>query len=412
MRKKEYLTKPNLSIKEYQVKDFPSITDYFINVELKDREVLGKNITLKYICSQVGGMLKAYNIDNRSFFYFKNKGLYELVNYSLKVLFYASSQPLLTDVIINGEQDILVIESSSAYNLTKKKTFNFPYGTCIAKYDGRIFVANKKNIYYSNAFNFTEYSTDIKNEGFLSIDDADVSIENLISFNDCMYVVCKKAIYKLTISGGQFSFNKLEIDHIDVLAGSAKNIGRNIYFISKGSLYVFNGNECKVIKGEFDRFLRTAVGEASVIDGKYFIKIPMGDQNVLLVYDTFTGENYYVWMDQLGTVGENGYVYMNKHTTLYQLDRNTNYQTFVWVSKELNLSTSNRKKLVELGLTVNKPMELTIEGDFGVKKFMLKEGINVLKEGLTSRWFKLRAQLRFPEFSIKDLIIKYRVLGG
>ena len=216
MRKKQYLTKPNYAIKEYKVEDYSKITDYFANVEV-DNAVCANPVTLQYFCSQVGTMLKSYFVANRVFAYMKDKYLYEIKNYRFNLILSKITQPLLIDVVINGKKEILVIEDKSCYVLQKNITFNFPFGTSIAKYDGRLFVANEKNIYYSNVFNFSGNSTNIENVGFLSIDAEDEKILELICFNDCLYVVCKKAIYKLTITNEQFKFEKCEINYVDIL---------------------------------------------------------------------------------------------------------------------------------------------------------------------------------------------------
>ena len=147
MRKKEYLKKPNLCIKEYKVKNFEDITEYSLHVNVGEKITTNK-ISLKYYCSQVGTMIKSYFVGNRLFVLMKNLTTYEYVSKVLRSKRVHKVEPLMIDVLINGSPEILVIESATAYIFDTSVKFSFPYGTSIAKYDGRLFVAKEKNIYY------------------------------------------------------------------------------------------------------------------------------------------------------------------------------------------------------------------------------------------------------------------------
>lgn len=411
MRKKEYLRNPSLSTKEYEVLDFSKITDYATNVVLSDK-VSATDITLKFVCESTGIPIKTFFIANRFFMYRKDNYLYEFYNKRLNLVLSKKTQPLMIDVIIEGKREILIIESTTAYILKKNLTFSFPYGTCIAKYDGRIFVANGKNLYFSNVFNFTEYSTNIENVGFFSVNDEDGDISELIDFQDCLFVVCKNAIYKLKITNQEdFSFIKCQTDYLDILVGSAKKVGEEIYFVSQNKLCVFNGNSFKKIDGDFDRFLPTATESATTSEGRYSIKVFINSEPVFLVYDTFTGKYHYTWTDGGGIVAENGHVFVTQFGTLYKIASNKNMHVYRWCSKELDFSTTNKKRLMELRLTVDQPMLLTIKGDFGIKKVQLVEGLNVKKLSLISRKFKFSVCVEEYKFLIKDMKFKYRILG-
>ena len=409
MRKKEYLIKPNLSIKEYKVKSFTDITEYSLHVDLGDK-ITANNFGLSHCCSHSNAMVKSFFIANRLFLFMKDTRTYEYVNKSIGTVLINKTEPIMIDVLLNGKTEILVIENNSAYILNKGIKFTFPYGTKVIKYDGRLFVAKEKNIYYSNEFNFTEYSTNIENVGFLSVAAEDEKVQDLIPFNDCLYVICKKAIYKLTILNGEFSFTKCEINQIDILEGSSKKIGKNIYFISSSRLCVFDGNTVKTIEGEFDRFLDTAKGVATTNEGMYLIAITINSENVYFVYNTFNGKHHYVWVKGAGTVGEAGYVFINK--ALYRLTYTKNFKMFCWHSKELDFSTPKKKTLMEISINVPTTLEITVEGDFGSKVIKLETGFNVKKLYLTSRLFKFKINANRNKFLIQDLSFKYIVMEG
>ena len=343
MRKKAYLTKPNFPVKEFKVKDFKNITDYSLHVDLSD-EVSINNLSLRSVCTNYNKALKIFYVGNKLFIYMSNNNIYQLDGYALYSAQSVKSEPLMIDIMIKGKKEFLVIESESAYVLKKNITFNFPYGTSIAKYDGRLFVAKDKSIYYSNKFNFTEYSTNIENVGFLSVDDASQTIQELISFNDCLYVVCTKAIFKLTITNDEFSFNKCETIDFSILEGSAKKVGNKIYFISRKGLHSFDGITLKRITGEFDRFLGSAEGRATFSEEAYSIKIQINSNQVYFVYNTLTGKHHYIWDKGESIVGDNGYVFF-QGKKLFRLDYNANRHKYCWYSKALDFSTSNKKRV-------------------------------------------------------------------
>lgn len=411
MRKKEYLFSPKVAIREYKVDDFKKITYYATNVVLSDK-VCATDITFNFLCTMSGSLVKSYYVDNRFFMYSTNKRLYEYLNYRLVTALIDITKPLITDVVINGNKEILIIESTTAYILNKKITFTFPYGTCIAKYDGRLFVGDALNVYFSNVFNFTEYSTNIENAGFLSVNKEDGEILELVSFNDCMYVVCKNAIYKLKISSeGEFEFKKCEIDYLNILENSVKKIGKKIYFISQKKLCEFDGNSFKRINGDFDRFLGGATESATATKSFYSIKIMINETVNFLVYDTLTGNHHYIWNDGVGKIGENGYLFVSKFLTVYQIDYNKNMQVFSWYSNEIDFGTTKKKTLFEIRITADQPLPLMIEGDFGAKMLPLKQGENVIKLGLTSKRFKMSVSIESYTFEIGDMKFKYKIVG-
>ena len=411
MRKKQYLTNPKTAVKNFKVEDFSLITDCFTNVVLSDK-VEATDMTLDSICEISETLVKSYYIGNRFFAFMKNDYIYEFYNHRLNPICTNATLPLMIDVLIDGKKEILIIEKQSASILKKDITFSFPFGTAIAKYDGRIFVANGQNIYFSNIFNFTEYSTNIENAGFLSVNDEDGSVLELIEFGNCLFVICKKAIYKLTISNQcDFTFSKCELDYLDILQESVKKVGNSIYFISQSKLCEFNGSSFKRISGEFDRHLKTATGSATTTEGLYSIKILIKSTEIFFVYNTFTGKHHYVCEDGGGSMGENGYVFIREYGMLKKITSNNILHLFNWESKEIDFSSPNKKTLLELRIKTKEELILTIQGDFGKKELHLVEGDNIKKFNLTSKSFKFSASLEANDFLIEDMNFKYSILG-
>ena len=410
MRKKQYLVNPKVKIKEFKVNDFSNITDCAINVKISDK-LCSNDITLKFVCLFVDTMIKSYYIGDRFFAYMKDNTIYEYKNKRMESVLKVSSQPLLIDILVNGIKEILVVEINGAYILKKDITFNFPYGQCIAKHKGRLFVADGKNIYFSNQFNFTVYSTNIENQGFISVDDNAGKILDLIEYKDSLMVVCEKAIYKLRLIDQNFEFDKIELDYVDILPNSAKKVGDKIYFISQNKLCEFDGSSRIMLNGDFDRFLPLAKEFATSVQGLYSIKVAVNGRDVFLVYDTSTKEHYYVWTDGVGNMGENGYVFVEEFGTIYRINANTNNQTYEWQSKDIDFESLNKKALLELRLTVDQPMALYIQGDFGTKEIQLSEGVNIKKLNLTSRAFKMRIYQYANTLLVKDLSLKYKIVG-
>lgn len=411
MRKKQYLNLAHLPVKEYDVKDFKKITDYATNVEVGE-QIKTPHMTGQYVSNLSALMVKTFFVGDRYFAYLKNKNIYERTS---AFRFYIAqsnvTDPLMVEVILNGKKEVLIIESSKAFIMGKNTTFKFPHGTSAGKYDGRIFVSKLKNIYYSNKFNFDTVSTDIVNEGFLSVESEDEMIFELVSFTDCLYAVCEKGIYKLTINDGEFNFKRCEVEPITIMNGSIKKIGKDIYFISDNRLCVFDGNTVKVISGEFDRYLPYVKENASTANGFYMIKTVMNGEEVFFLYDTFTGKHHYVWIEERGSLGENGSMFSSEYYGFYDICYNTDTKIFRWCSKELDFSCPHKKSLLELSLCVDQPMSIYVKGDFGTKKLELEKGLNVKKLNLTSSTFKFTTMVVSENILIKDMKFKYRILG-
>lgn len=253
-------------------------------------------------------------------------------------------------------------------------------------YDGIYIITEyePQKIYYSEAINDLADWISVSNS--ITLDDERGDCQQLVNFNDYLYVFREYGITKISkyTTKGDYSITNLFLTTAKIYPDTVVKCGDSIIFMAMDGLYNFNGNSTKKYDFNITKLLDGTYNEkatACYLDGKYFVACRMNfDDGEIVGCESC----------------ESGFT----NNALLVLDTETN-----------NLSVMRGVDISSL-LSLNSSSVSTVlacfNGQYCTKIGMLNTSGQVFGEFLPSYWRSVISDLDMPEKNkiIKDVFIK------
>ncbi len=397
------------SIKTFKMKDFAKYSEVSPNLDI-DKEIKTANYSITLLKKAPDLTENAYFVGNRLFVYTSDNFIYEYKNYSFVKLEECLSMPKLFAVIIDGKEEILVI-TDQAYILGKNQIkFTLPSLERLTNYNNRLFYSNKKNIYFSDAFDVGNFTMDISNSGYISVPSRDGTIVELVSYEDNLFVFCKQAIYVLNISvNDDFTFTRCNTCALNIMDKSVAKVGNEIFFISDNRLCSYKNGKVEIQQTNFENMFQDSALTAIGYKENYAIIFSTHNQNNVYMFDTINRRDYVLTCQRCEFIGDK-YLYDSVSNQIYQFN-NKNLESKVWTSKTIDFGVHYKKAITEIGMYASSNALFYVFSDCGNSCFTLKQGNNYIKLNLEGKRFYFRIFPSSQDVLLKDFQIKYRIIG-
>ncbi len=404
--RKNYLLKPNVNVKKFNVKNLSSITEYaegmtIGNTLASSNMCVVESIPIQFVVKNmycVNNKMYAQGADG--YFYAKSGDGY------FKRFECGTEKAIMGSVILQGARQTLYIDNTGGRVLENDKLLvRLPYGEYFATHALRCFSAKDYTIYFSSKFDFIAKSMAVDNYGNLSVNTEDGKIIGLYDFSSYLLIVCTNAFYKLTVVNGEFYLEKINTDSYEIQTQSLARIGGKLLFISDKKLYAYENFSIKQLSTTFVEHILTVDIPATSYNTFYFCQTCDDEKKCVYVYDVVKKKDWLVYVSD-STLKLNNIMFNETEQKLYLIEPNPN-TTAIWRSKAISFATNDKKSLMQLSINVTKDSMLKIIGDFGVRDFVLKSGINNKKMNLRSKEFTLELVCLTTDIVVSNLEMKY-----
>ena len=327
-----------------------------------------------------------------------------------------SSMPKVIRVKDLGKEVDLIFNSSLAEIVGQGVvTLRGKRYTLCEVFNDTFFTSDGKDLYFSNKFTDGTVSDNLFACNFIKIDDIYGKVLFLHGYNKTLYLVCEKAVLTLNVgeSLSDYKFTNVVDEGFTIQERSICADGKCVYFISGNFLYCYDGK--KLTQKKFFPQGETMLyrGKASIVDGYYLCSgqlKPLG-LSCGWYYDLLTDKKGMVEiMDAYADNG--GHAYSKEKNIIRRFVRKTTieYAKCLFQSKALNFGSNLIKRLSLIEFSSEEKLILTVSGNFGSEDFTI-EGFTQIKCNLISRTFTFSFNCEGKCLPLKDLKLKYNVLG-
>lgn len=189
---------------------------------------------------------------------------------------------------------------------------NSPSVSSMALHAGRLFatsIGDKKKLYFSDDLDPRNWEISQDGAGYIEISDERGALNNLIEWNNYLYVIRDYGITRVSAWGEQedFVIKHLYLSTGKIYSKSAVLCGNCILMLCKDGIYMFDGRNTYKIDMGLDGFFEGVNNDNAIgayLDGKYYLACKMNfndnatvgcesasyTNNVLLEYDINTGQ--------------------------------------------------------------------------------------------------------------------------
>lgn len=249
----------------------------------------------------------------------------------------------------------------------------------------------------------------------LFIDDENGKILNLSSIESHLYIVCEHAILKVTLSAYPLDYKVERIDSevLNVVANTVVSSGNNLFFISNGKFYFYNGKTFKIHDFLQEGESLNELDNAGESKGHYFVPAIRDEKKVTLAIEVSSGTRYTLkGYDALSNRGGLAFDSVAQTVVLFTLDYGKIAQSgyaYLLKTKSLDFGMQNKKRLLQISLSAKGRTAIEVEGDFGKRSF-LAEG-KMIGCNLVSRTFSLSLKGEVGCLPVEKIKITYSIQG-
>lgn len=403
----------SLSKKQFRINDFKALANTYENaIVQKDGVYSGYGYVKLSHKVDTDRVEKLYRVGNRLFVYYNEGILYECATSGVKNPLQISSTPVITEVIYQGNQCVLIGSSSGDayiyYNNAYEKIENAPKANCITFHNGRLFAAYLNTITFSAPFDLDNNTAVFLGGGTINVAPSSGAVVGFYKQDDKLYVICNYAVYRLTTNGESidFKFEKLPMPSLDVLQGSVCSLFDVCLFISKEKIYELKGAKLtcvcslpKMIKG-------CNYYDSAVMQEVYLFPVYKDSEIYIYAYDYFSGGESLIKADCL-TVAKDGYT-IDQSGVVKRIDLLGNIAAPIkYQSQPLNFDSLKKKTAFSLSAFVGNRCELTLTSEYGEVVLTLKKGYNRRRFNLDGEEFTLNIENAGLGFYLSDLRLDY-----
>ncbi len=409
--RKNQLVKPKLKTQTFKVSNFIPYSALSSQC-LIDEKVQAAPNKIERIASTPSNTQSAYFLGNRLFVYTSDKYIYEYINYSFKRVIDCPKKPILMTAMIGGVEEVLVICGEDSFMLGQSQTkVTVPEGDYWANYNNRLFIAKSKNLYFSGDFDYDNLTMDISNFGLINVTYQDGNIIGLVPFENKLVVFCNYAIYTLNISAdNEFTFTKCNTCAVDIIAKSVAKVGDEIIFVSNRKICSYKNGKVEIIDTIFEKYLPNITSRATGYNGHYAINFNENSVNYVYMFNCNNRKANILNVSKGEFIGGK-YYFASSEKEIYQINE-LGRAVGAWASLPMDFGTHRKKILTEVGIYSNKNDAFYIFSDSVGYRFMpLKSGNNYKKMNLLGKDFRFEFFSNSIDMEIKDLQIKYIIVG-
>ena len=406
----------NLSKKQFRLTDFKNSAARHENLIVQKEGVYGgygAAVTDYYV--NAGLTERLYRVGGRFFAYYSDGSFYECEVDGLKNELSFGQAPELIEVIYHGERCVLIVGGSKAYILGSDgyQAVNLPETNLLTVHNGRLFTANQSLITFSDIFDFYNQTTVFSGGGTISLAPSSGDVVGFYSKDRKLYIICSKAIYRLTTFGESIDFNleKLPVPSLCVEKGSVCALYDVCIFVSSGKLYALSDTKVSRICALPDQVSGAKFYKAAVMQDAYLLPLENDGKNYVFVYDYLSGGESLVKTGS-AVVTSGGYV-INENGMVLRLDvMGDQLCAGQYVSLPLNFNLLQKKTVLEINAFVGSKCELTVASEYGKKTFSLKKGYNRRKLNLDGNEFIFTVAEAGIGFCLSEVRVDYAVRGN
>ena len=411
-------------IYDYVVEDFSLIQKESQEVFVK-KHCVERGLNRHYIDTvpSLPGIIKgAYSLDGNIYVYCDDGFIYKIENgNAIQVLEveWCGLPPRLFHVVYQGKVVLLVIKNTGEcvlYDNEVLSTFTIENARFSLNFAGRLFVATDNKIYYSQLFDYVDFSSGLYGGGSISIDYYAGEILGLFKMDNKIIVVTTKKIYSIVCFGDNVQFKLKEMASLehDVLADSVKKLTKSIVFVSNNKVYSYANGSLSELSDTFDRLGYVSQGEFSSDRSRYYALVKKPDSQDRYVYSISVSDGYecfslsdaYLFLDEgvILSIFANCYSFVE--------DNGANELTKKFKTIPIRFNTEKTKKIIEVELISKSSAKMIIESNGKVREYNVKEGYNAIKVLLTGQAFTFAFFSEDNEFKIKNMHCKYMIKGA
>ncbi len=360
-----------------------------------------------------GGKLFVYCSDGAVYECVKEgSGVFTTYNFVKALETAFAAEPLVIPITDSGEGKTLIVGKEGATVLgvnaeTGEKTSeaaDVPYGSFFAICAGRLFIADGRELFFSESYDCTNFSTGVSGEGEIIADGECGDIIALSAVGEELYILCKRRILVLSPKGdiAEWTLKKAATQGFSAEAGFAAGCGKHLVFISGKRLYKYDSSGLKVAKSKLnDRYsdLKETAGSA---DGAFLIPLFYGSGEKTYVYDPETEEEFLL-PKYYGLSRTGGYCTDYDGKKIYKLTSGlTNDggggvaggaggfdEPACQLGTNYDFGSYANKNLIKVVVKTRGAGTVSIRGDSATKSFDLASGYTELNVGIVSRRFRL-----------------------
>lgn len=287
-----------------------------------------------------------------------------------------SSRPACAAITVGDENVYVLSDGKRTAVVGATGESSLPGANSLA-FDGeRLFLAAKNAVFYTRSLPVSPYVV----VGEIRLPTESGEISDLIVFDGYVYCFCDNAVYRIAARGGETAFT---LERVHVLSERAERrspvvCGEKIYYLSGGDLFSFDGSRAERIA--LSSFL--ADGTLVSADRRLLLKGTTSGEDCVLVYDTAAERSDIV----LGTYGVLSSAFGG---SLFvpcsrRYDRVTESSAFparsivekatAWKSGFLDFGKLGNKRLIELLVTAEQAVVLTLSSERETARYSLAAG--------------------------------------
>ena len=372
------------------------------------------NMTKRYRDKIYFTITDSYLVNGQIFYFFSNNILYRYQesNNFFRYTFPCESKPILTSVVVNSQNHVLVIEDGRTSVIGQSVDVGTAvYGDVATTYKSKCFVGKDNCVYISHPINSLTGTMNVSPNNVITLDEDAGKVINFACFDDHLLIVCENALYRLqTDYSEDYTLQRLKVGLINVCPKSLAMVNDKLYFIANEKICCYESGVIKTENTIYDKYLGTFFDKAQANKQYYMAQIIVDETEYVLLFDVIK-KQYFL----LETAGENlvGKRYtFQAENGYYRIIDDSAYLEGEWTSEPLTLAINKNKAISEISLHSSQPCQLIISGDFGSKTFLVKQGASVIKTNLMSREFVLQIIMQNANTKVSDMLIKYRIMEG
>ena len=355
---------------------------------------------------------------------------------------------------LNGEDVMLITSATDGMLVFQPQKINplltdAPKITSMCRHYERIFAieeGKRTKLVFSANLDPTNWNVDIDEAGYIDLADERGALEQVISFNDYVYIFKEYGICRLSAYGDQteFSISNLYTTSGKIYGNSVCLCGDRIMFLSKDGIYAFNGYSTSKLSLKIESLFKNMDNEncaSAYFNGKYYLALKLNfaddekigcenydegfTNNALLEIDLKSGDIEIVRGVDIKSLCAIEYERVSKLVAAFNgehknklAELNLSGSVFGvplkknWLSSFTNLGYPNKtKKIKSVNLVAKTPCSLILKTDKEEKKYAVQgagKTTNILTN-LCGEMFQFKFESEDSEAEISNVEIEISI---
>ena len=351
--------------------------------------------------------IKFYSVNGGMYAYFSSGKVRKLGwgYYSWESVNTYTDTPLIKEILYQGSQKILIAYNKTAEIVGEGK-ITLPSAltvNCVIC-NNVMFTAKDNQVFFSEPFDPLGINFNLETANAIILENSLGKVLGLHPHDKKILVVCKYGVASINVDGTKDDYVVKRLDDLalEVVEGSVVGMGTSICFVSKNTLYTFDGNNLKSI--DLPDKNMSIQGISSTYGNFYLYPVAFIPEYRMLTIAVDVTNGKIQYLDWVIGLSENGGLACNTTADLLML-RDVypeNPVTCSYTSIELDMDTPKRKRILGVQAKANGQITLNLHGEFGTKKIYV--------EGLTDYKCNLVTNKLSFDFSAQNKLLPFESL--